>query len=125
MRFSNMIFFTDIEVLLEPWRSKVKEEKNYFEIGARNFHINHITFYHSSEYVYIFFILQIRKIRHKEENIMHSVLPIFGKFWTHIQNTCLIAEAFPAAWCPEVCKGLDSISYFLRKEKQGAFFLFV
>lgn len=120
-----MIFFTDIEALLEPWRSKVKEEKNYFELGARNLHINHIIFYHSSEYVYIFFILQIRKIRHKEENIMHSVLPMISKFRTRIQNTCLIAEAFPTAWCPEVCKGLDSISYFFKEREARGMFLFV
>lgn len=127
MRFSSMIFFTDIEALLEPRRTKVEEEKNYFELGARNLHINHIGFFFlitDLRYVYIFFILQIRKIRHKEENIMHSVLPIIGKFRTRIQEY-LIADAFPAALCPEVCKGLDNISYVLRKEKQGAFFWFV
>lgn len=41
------------------------------------------------------------------------------------RRTCLAAEASPTAWCPEVCKGLGSISYVLRKEKQGAFGLFV
>lgn len=65
MRFSTMIFSVDTEALLEcggVWERR----KSTVELHAGSFHINHRVFVTALRDAYIFFILQIRNLRHKE-----------------------------------------------------------